>query len=303
MQAIRVNRWGQPVQLEEIPQPAPGDDEVLVRVHASSINPIDGIIAAGNMASMYTLPMTLGTDFSGEVVAAGSNVDHVKPGDAVYGMSLSRGTFAEYAAVKAVGVAHKPKSIDDAHAAAVPLAGLTAWQTLFNLAQLKSGEHILIHGAAGNIGTFAVQLAKEKGAYVTGSDMSGKATFLRELGADQVIDAQAQRFEEVVDHVDVVLDLVGRDLVERSFNVLKTGGRYVTSAAQPSQEEAERRGIKAYSTFTQPTVEELTKLADLIDAGKLKVFVHRVFALAETQEALTYKPPADAEGKVIVTIA
>ncbi|MCC6455614.1 MAG: NADP-dependent oxidoreductase [Caldilineaceae bacterium] len=302
MKAVRVNQWGQPVQLEEIPQPTPGADEVLVRVHASSINPIDGIIAAGHMSSMYTAPMTLGTDFSGEVAAAGGSVSHVKPGDAVYGMSLSRGAFAEYAAVKAVGVAHKPKSLDDAQAAAVPLAGLTAWQTLFNLAQLKSGERLLIHGAAGNIGTFAVQLAKDAGAHVIGSDIAAKARFLRELGADQVIDAQSQRFENEVDHIDVVLDLVGRDLVERSFNILKPGGRYVTSAAQPSQEEAERRGIKAYSTFTQPTVEELTKLAELIDAGKLKVFVGRTFPLAETQAALEFKPPADAEGKVIVLV-
>jgi NADPH:quinone reductase-like Zn-dependent oxidoreductase len=303
MKAARIHQWGQPVQVEEIPQPTPGNDEVLVRVHAASVNPIDGIIAAGHMQSMYSVPMTLGTDFSGEVVAAGSDVEHVRPGDAVYGMSLARGTFAHYAAVQASGVAARPKSLDDVHAAAVPLTGLSAWQTLFNLAQLQSGERLLIHGAAGGIGAFAVQLAKEQGAYVIGSDLPGMLAFLRELGVDQVIDAQGQRFEEVVGQVDVVLDLVGRDLVERSFDVLRPGGRYVTTTGQPSQEEAERRGIQAYTTFTQPAVEELAKLAEQIDAGKVQVYVNRTFPLEEIQAALTYKPPGDDPGKVVVTVS
>lgn len=293
---------GPTFHLEDMPQPIPDTDEVLVRVHAASVNPIDGIIAAGHMQSMYALPMTLGTDFAGEVVATGSEIKHVQPGDAVYGMSLARGTFAQYAVVKAPGVAAKPQSLDDVQMAAVPLTGLSAWQTLFTLAQLKRGERLLIHGAAGGIGIFAVQLAKAQGAFVSCSDLPDKAAFLREPGVDQVIDAQGQRFEDVVDQVDVVLDLFGRDLVERSFRVLKRGGRYVTTAAQPSQEDAERHGIQAYSTFTQPTVEELTKLAEQIDAGKLKVYVSRTFPLEEVQAALALKPPGDTPGKVVVTV-
>lgn len=302
MKAVRINRWGQPVRLEETPQPRPAADEALVRVRASSVNPIDAMIAAGYLREMYSLPMTLGTDFAGDVVAAGADITHVGPGDAVYGMSLARGTWAEFAAVKGPGVARKPESLDYTQAAAVPLAGLTAWQTLFTLAQLKSGERLLIHGAAGGIGTFAVQLAKAGGAYVIGSDMPGNETFLRRLGADEVIDAQSQRFEDVVGTVDVVLDLVGRDLVERSFTVLEPGGRYVTTIGEPSQEEAERRGIRAYTTFTQPTVEDLTQLARLIDAGKVRVFIARSFSLEEAQAALEFKQTGDTYAKIVLTV-
>jgi len=182
------------------------------------------------------------------------------------------------------------------------LTALSAWQTLFNLAKLKRGERLLIHGAAGGIGAFAVQMAKEKGAYVIGSDMPDKGDFLRKLGTDQVIDAVGERFEEVVDHVDVVLDLVGRDLAERSFNVLKPGGRYVTTIGEPSQEAAKKRGIQAYTTFTQPTVEELNQITELIDAGKLKVFVGRTFPLEETQAALAFKQEGVAPGKVGIVV-
>lgn len=302
MKAARINQWDQPLQLEEIPQPTPGQDEVLVRVHASSVNPIDGIIAAGHMQAMYQVPMTLGTDFAGEVVAVGSAINHVQPGDAVYGMSLQRGAFAEYAAVNASGVARKPQSLDYVQAAAVPLTALSAWQTLFNLAKLQRGERVLIHGAAGGIGAFAVQMAKEAGAYVIGSDIAEKGNFLRELGTDQVIDAMGERFEDVVGHVDVVLDLVGRDLVERSLAILQPGGRYVTTIGDPPQEEAKARGIEAHTTFTQPTVEELNQIAELLDAGKLTVFVSRTFPLAEINEAMKFKNEEITPGKVVVTV-
>lgn len=302
MKAARINQWDQPLQLEEIPQPTPGQDEVLVRVHASSVNPIDGIIAAGHMQAMYQVPMTLGTDFAGEVVAVGSAINHVQPGDAVYGMSLQRGAFAEYAAVNASGVTRKPQSLDYVQAAAVPLTALSAWQTLFNLARLQRGERVLIHGAAGGIGAFAVQMAKEAGAYVIGSDIAEKGNFLRELGTDQVIDAMGERFEDVVGHVDVVLDLVGRDLVERSLAILQPGGRYVTTIGDPPQEEAKARGIEAHTTFTQPTVEELNQIAELLDAGKLTVFVSRTFPLAEINEAMKFKNEEITPGKVVVTI-
>ncbi|RIK43019.1 MAG: NADPH:quinone reductase [Chloroflexi bacterium] len=302
MKAVRVKQWGQPLQLEEIPQPVPGNDEVLVRVRASSVNPIDGVIAAGHMQEMYSLPITLGTDFSGDVVSVGREANHVQPEDAVYGMSLQRGTFAEFAAVKASGVARKPRSLDYVQAAAVPLTALSAWQTLFDLAKLQRGERLLIQGAAGGIGAFAVQMAKEKGAYVMGSDIPDKGDFLRELGTDQVIDAMGERFEDVVGHVDVVLDLVGRDLVERSFNVLSPGGRYVTTIGKPSQEEAQKRGIEAHTTFTQPTVEELTQIAQLIDAGKLKVFIGRTFPLEEAAAALEFKQEGVTPGKVGIVV-
>jgi NADPH:quinone reductase-like Zn-dependent oxidoreductase len=216
--------------------------------------------------------------------------------------AMQGGIYAEYTVAKAHEVAAKPRSLDFAQAAAVPLAGLSAWQTLNNLAQLQAGERVLIHGAAGGVGTFAVQLAKAKGAYVIASDKSGKESFLRQLGADEVITADRQPFEEAAGKVDVVLDLVGGDLVERSFNVLKPGGRYVTTAGQPSAEEAARRGIQAMGAFTQPSIDDLTSVARLIDAGKLKVIVNRTFPMHETQVALAFQQQADTRGKVVITV-
>lgn len=302
MKAVRINEWGQPVQIEDISQPSPANDEVVVRVHAASVNPVDRAIAAGYLQMMYSAPLTLGTDFAGEVVAVGADVRHVKPGDTVYGMSLNRGTFAEYATVKAAGVAPKPQSLDNAQAAAVPLAGLSAWQMLFDLAKLQSGERILIHGAGGAIGSFAVQLAKGKGAYVLGHAKADKADFVKQLGADEFINTDSQRFEDVVGPVDVVLDTVGGEFVDRSFNVLKQGGRFVTSAAMLAEDAGKDQGIVAMGIFTQPIVEELAKLAEAIDAGRLKVFVNRIFPLEEAQTALYYSPENGAPGKVVVTV-
>ena len=302
MKAMRIHAWGEPLQLDEIPQPTPGDGEILVRVRASSVNPADVMMAAGAMQSMYSLPMTLGTDVAGEVEAVGAGITHVKPGDAVYGMLLNRGAFAEYAIAQEREVTIKPRSLDYTRAAAVPLTALTAWQTLFNLAQLQSGERLLIQGAAGGIGTYAIQLAKGRGAYVIGNDKPDKEGYLRELGVDQVIDAGTRRLKEAAGRVDVVLDLVGGDMVERSLDLLGRGGRYVTPADQAPEEEAERRGIRAYSTFTQPTVRELMSIAQQIDAGRLRVVVNRTFPLAEAQAALDFKEEGDTYGKVVVTV-
>jgi NADPH:quinone reductase-like Zn-dependent oxidoreductase len=297
-----LNAWDDPITLEDVPRPEPGSDEVLVKVHAASINPIDGAIVAGYAKSFTSVPLTLGTDFAGEVVAAGADVTHVKPGDAVYGMSLARGTFAEYAAVKGNGVARKPQSIDYVSAVAVPLTGLTAWQTLFKLADLQSGERVLIHGAGGGIGSLAVQLAKDKGAYVIAHDKGDKESLVLALGADEFIDAETQRFEEVAGDIDVILDTVGGDYINRSFDICGPGDRYVTPAGNPPSEEAQKQGFFASGTFTQPTVEDLNALAQKIDAGKLKVVVARTFPLEQVQDALVYRKAEDQIGKVVLTV-
>lgn len=302
MKAVRINQWATPVQIEEMPQPAPGAGEVLIGVHAASVNPVDRAIAAGYMAAFLpiTTPLTLGTDFAGEVVAVGEGVTHVRPGDSVYGLSLMRGTFAEYAVVNAAGVALKPRTLDDVEASAVPLTGLSAWQTLFQIAQLKQGERVLIHGAGGGIGTIAVQLAKNAGAYVIAHDKGDKMDVLRSLGADEFINADTERFEDKANNLDVVLDLIPGGLVDRSFAVLLPGGRYVATAVQVDAEAAAQRGIKASGTFTQPNVEQLTTLAQDFDAGKLKVIVSQTFPLTETQTAL-YANPLGV-GKVVITV-
>lgn len=303
MKAARINQWGQPYQFEDIAQPAAQADEVLVRVYASSVNPIDSMVLAGYMQAMVTVPMTGGTDFAGEVAAVGANVTHVKPGEAVYGMvPLRGGAFAEYIAVKANEVAHKPTTLDYAHSAAVPLVSAAAWQAVFDLAHVTAGDRVLIHGAGGNVGSVAAQLCKLQGAYVIAVDLPNKAAFLRELGADQVIDTQAERFEDVVSGVTVVLNFATDELLERSYSVLKSGGRYVTALQKPPQEEADRRGITIGGVFSHPTPELLGKVAHLVDTGKLKIIVQRTFPFSELQEAMAYRQSGENPGKIVVRI-
>jgi NADPH:quinone reductase-like Zn-dependent oxidoreductase len=300
MKVARMNKGGQPIQIEDFPQPTPGAGEVLVRVHAAGVNPVDRMIALGYMEAYFPSPLTMGMDFAGDVVAVGEGVIHVKAGDAVYGMSSAAGTFAEYAVVKAVGVALKPRSLDYVQAAAVPLSGLSAWQILFQNVQLKSGERLLIHGAGGGVGTIAVQLAKSIGAYVIAHDKGDKAQLLPSLGADEFINADSERFEDKAANLDVVLDLVGAEYVERSLAVLRPGSRLVTAAMQVDSEAVAQRGITASGFYTQPTVEQLTSLAETIDAGKVKIIVNQTFPLDEVQTALFANPAGG--GKVVLTI-
>lgn len=305
MKAVRVNAWQQPLQVEDIPQPTPQSDEVLVRVHAASLNPFDTAVVAGYMSFMLTPPVTLGTDFAGEVVAVGADIQHVAPGDAVYGLvPLHSGTFAEFTIAKAHELTHKPRSLDYIHAAALPLPSMAAWQSLFDRAQLQRGERVLIHGAAGTVGSLAVQLAKGQGAHVYGTDIPEKAQFIQGLGIDRFINAQAERFEDIVADVDIVLDYVGGDYLERSYNVLKPGGRYVTSLMMETpQDGAERRGIRSFGLASQPRADYLAKVAELVDTGKLKVFVNRTFPLADVAAAMDFRLKTTAPGKIVLTIA
>jgi NADPH:quinone reductase-like Zn-dependent oxidoreductase len=305
MKAVRLNDWGQPVELEDVAQPTPGSDEVLVRVRAASINPFDRAVAAGYLQGMFSVPLTLGTDFAGEVVEAGADVKHVKPGDEVYGMVTMDGTFAEYAIAKSNEVALKPKSLNFVQAASVPLAALAAWQPLFDVAQLKSGDRLFIHGAGGSVGSFATQFAKDRGVHIVGTCIPEKTSHIEGLGANQSINYQEQPFEDAVSDVDVVLDLVGGDTVQRSLGVLKPGGRVVTILGQPTQEElddAQSRGVSAIGTYVQPTTEHLDKVAEMIDAGKIKVFVRDTFPLDQAQAAIESSQERGKIGKVVLTV-
>lgn len=304
MKAIRVNAWGQPLQLEDVPQPEPGSDEVLVRVRAASINPFDALVHLGYMQGFMNVPLTLGTDFAGDAVKVGAEIQHVKPGDAVYGLvPMHPGSFAEYLVAKANEVALKPKTIDYIQAAGVPLASLAGCQSLLTLGEAKAGDRILIIGAAGAVGGCAIQLAKEIGAYVYAVDVPERAEFIRELGVDRFIDARSERFEDVVGQVDLVEDYVGGDYLQRSLNVLPPGGRYVTSLVLPATvEEAERRGIRALGLGTQARTDHLNDMAERIDTGKLKVFVNCTFPLEQAQEAMEYRLKTSDPGKVVLTI-
>ncbi|MGE5251817.1 MAG: NADP-dependent oxidoreductase [Bacteroidota bacterium] len=305
MKAARLNAWGKELELEDIPQPEPADDQVLVRVHAASVNPFDAAVQAGYLQFMASTPLTMGTDFAGEVVAAGPKVTHVKPGDEVYGLSvLGGGTFAEYLVAKPNEVVRKPRSLDMLQAAGVPLPAMAAWISLNDQAQLKSGERLLVHGASGNVGTIVVQLAKSAGAYVYGTDIPEKEKHIEALGLDRFIMAN-DGFEGIVrDNVDVVVDLVGGELMEKSYHVLRPGGRYVTTLlGETPQEEPERLGIRSMGVGAYPRADVLTQIADLIDSGKLKVFVNRVFPLEQVNEAMAYRLQTTAPGKVVVSIA
>lgn len=305
MKAVRINAWQQPPQVEDLPQPTPQSDEVLIRVHAASLNPFDTAVLAGYMSFMLTPPITLGTDFAGEVVAAGADIQHVAPGDAVYGLvPLHNGTFAEFTIAKAHELAHKPKSLDYIHASALPLPVMAAWQSLFDRAQLQPGERVLIHGVGGTVGSLALQLAKSQGVYVYGTDIPEKAQFVQDMGIDRFINAQTERFEDIVTDVDIVLDYVGGEYLERSYNVLKPGGRYVTALMMETpQDEAERRGIHSFGLASQPRADYLAKVAELVDTGKLKVFVNRTFPLADVAAAMDFRLKTTAPGKVVLTVA
>jgi NADPH:quinone reductase-like Zn-dependent oxidoreductase len=304
MKAVRVNGWGQPLLLEDIPQPQPAQDEVLVRVHAASINPFDSFVHMGYMGNYMTTPLTLGTDFAGEVVEVGEDIRHLKPGDAVYGLvPMHSGSFAEYLVAKAHEVTHKPKTLSYVQAAGVPLSSLAAYQSLFDLGQAQKGERVLIIGASGAAGSSALQMAKEHGMQVYAVSDPERASFVRELSPDCYIDAQSERYEDEAGAVDLVLDFKGGEHMQRSFNLLQPGGRYVTALfLDQSQEEAERRGIRVAALGTQARVDHLDDMASRIDSNRLKTFLSRTFPLEDIQAAMAYWQNRNQPGKVVLKI-
>jgi NADPH:quinone reductase-like Zn-dependent oxidoreductase len=304
MKACRVNEWGEPVEIEEVARPSPAADEVLVRVRAASINPMEVFVAAGYVKAMLQVPLTIGTDFAGEVAEVGADITHVKPGDNVYGFVPMRGgTFAEYVVAKGSEVAPMPKSLSFEQAAAVPLTALAAWQGLYKTANLKSGERVLIHGVAGGIGAFAAQFAKQTGAYVIGTGDAQDEAFAQKLGVDEFINYKETRFKESARDMDVVFATIGGDVIPRSFEVMKPGGRLVTTGRMEGAEEAQRRGLQAGSFAAVPSVDDLAQISRLIDAGKVKVYITDTLPLAQAQQALELSQQRDAgRRKVVLSI-
>lgn len=303
MRAMRLNNWGAAMELEEVPQLEPGDDEILVRVRAASINPFDAALQAGYAKDMANVPLTMGTDFAGDVADVGSNISHLNPGDAVYGLSpLGSGAFADYLTVKTHEVALKPQSLDYITSAAVPLPGTAAWIALFQQLNIKEGERILIIGAAGNVGSLATQLSKAEGLFVYGTDIMEKAEHGKKMGIDQFILAD-EPFEEIAEDVDVVLDLVGGEYTERSYDLLDLGGRYCTTLEmEPAQEEPQRRGIVSKGLAAWPNAEILAEIGKRIDAGELMVTVNRTFPLEEANAAMAYRFETREPGKVVLVM-
>ena len=308
MKAIRIHTYGglEVLRYEEAPRPEPGPDEVLVRVHAAAINPIDWKVRAGYLKNflLYSLPLIPGWDFSGVIEYAGRDAGRWKPGDEVYGRpEISRnGAYAEYIVVRESEVALKPASVDHVHVAAIPLAGLTAWQALFDTAGLSAGQKALIHAAAGGVGHYAVQFAKWKGAHVIGTASGRNHGFLRELGVDEPIDYTTTRFEDAVAGVDVVLDSMGGDTRDRSWKVLKKGGILVGILNPPSPEAAEAHGVRHAVILCKANPAQLTEIATLVDSGRVKVHVEAVFPLAQAGKAHQLSETGHARGKIVLRV-
>jgi NADPH:quinone reductase-like Zn-dependent oxidoreductase len=317
MKAVRINEFGGPevMKLEDVAIPVPAPDEILVKVYASGVNPTDwGIRSGGNaMLKPYlTLPMTLGWDAAGIVEEVGSEVTTLKNGDAVYGIPNfpGDGSYAEYCTAKASQFALKPKSIDYNEAAGVPLAGLTAWTAIFEHGKLQQGQRILIQGATGGVGSFAVQFAKVKGAYVIGMASASNLDYLKQLGADEVIDYKSQKFEDLLQDVDLVFEASPlRDNLERlkSVSVLKDGGTLVSvNIDLPFNEEVQsalaKKQAKGELSANQPKQEYLAEIAQLIDAGKVTVFISKVFPLEKVAEAHLESETWHVRGKLVLEV-
>jgi NADPH:quinone reductase-like Zn-dependent oxidoreductase len=308
MKTVCIYAYGGPEVLthEDAPRPYPVDKEVLVRVHAAGINPVDWKIREGQLQGMlhHTLPLVLGWDVSGVVESVGSAVTRFKVGDEVFSRpDISRdGAYAEFIIIVESEVALKPKSIDHIHAAALPLAGLTVWQSLFDAAGLTAGQRVLIHAAAGGVGSLAVQLAKWKGACVIGTASEHNHDFLRELGVDQPVDYKTVRFEEAVQSVDVVLDTMGGDVQERSWKVLKRGGILVSIASPPSAETAAANGVRQAFVFTQPNAAQLAEIAKLVEAEKLKAIVETVLPLSDATRGQELSERGHTRGKIVLRV-
>lgn len=307
MKAVRIHSFGGPevLKFEDVPTPKPAKGEVLIKVQAVSVNPVDYKMRSGAFKPEGTkTPLTLGRDVSGTIESTGAGVTGLKAGDEVYVLlDRDHGGYAEYVIAPAEIVARKPAQLDHIHAAAVPLASMTAWQGLFDHGNLQAGERVLIHGAAGGVGQFAVQFAKDRGAYVIATARGENHDLLKRLGADEVIDYKTEKFEDKVRDIDLVLDLVAGDTQERSWKVLKDGGRIISALQPPSQEEAKKHRATARHFMAQPNAKELTQIGRLIDDGKVSVLVEQTLPLREVQRAHEHLEHDHVPGKVVLAVA
>jgi NADPH:quinone reductase-like Zn-dependent oxidoreductase len=304
MKAERIHTFGGPdvLQLEEVSRPQPGPDELLVRIHAAGVNPVDWKIREGHLRA--SLPSLMGSDFSGVVEELGPGVRGFKVGDAVFGeVADASGSYAEYALAPVSQVAKKPAALDHVQAAALPVASLTAWQALFDAGKLQSGQRVLIHAASGGVGSFAVQFGKWKGAHVIGTTSAKHVNQVRQLGADEVIDYRAAQFEEMVHDVDLVLDTIGGNTQERSWRVLKRGGLLVSVVQPPAQDKAAAHGVRGVFMVSQARGDQLAQIADLVVSGRVKIIVETVLPLDQARKAQELSQSGHAGGKIVLRVA
>jgi NADPH:quinone reductase-like Zn-dependent oxidoreductase len=309
MKAVVVHEYGGPevLKYEDAPKPGPKENEILVRVIAAGVNPVDGMIRSGMFAKYEkaTFPMIPGADIAGVVEKAGSKTTKFKPGDPVYAyLSLKNGGgYAEYTIATETELAPKPKSLTYVEAAGVPLAALTAWQALIDSAKLSAGQTVLIHGGSGGVGSFGIQIAKARGAKVFATASTPNQELLKQLGADVSIDYTKQKFEDIAKDVDVVVDSVGKDTLARSYGVVKKGGFIATLVSRVDQAELDKHGIRGASISVTPNASELAEITKLIEEKKIKSVVSLVLPLSDAAKAQEQAATHHTRGKIILKVA
>jgi NADPH:quinone reductase-like Zn-dependent oxidoreductase len=307
MQAVRVHQFGglDALVAEDVPRPVPGASEVLLRVMAAGVGPWDALIRTGGSVVPQPLPLTLGADVAGIVEEVGPGVSHLRIGDSVFGVTNDRftGGYAEYAVASVAKLARKPKRLSFTEAASVPVVGCTAWQMVFDHGRLDATQRVLIHGAAGNVGAYVVQLARRAAREVVATTRTADVHRVQALGAHRVIDVQTSRFEDLVSEVDVVLDTIGGDTQNRSFSVLKRGGVLVSAVSAPDQQKALQHDVRALFFLVDVSTRRLEQIAALFEAGELRTRVGDVLPLGDARvahEMLAGKP--HKRGKIVLAV-
>ncbi|WP_025116297.1 NADP-dependent oxidoreductase [Lysinibacillus fusiformis] len=331
MKAMVIDKYGDaPMRLAEVPTPNIGEYEILAEIRAASINPIDFKIRDGKVKLLiqYEMPLILGNDFSGVVVKVGTKVSRFKVGDEIYARPRKSkiGTFAECIAIHEDDIALKPKNLSFEEAASIPLVGLTSYQALHDIMQLQTGQKVLIHAGSGGVGTFAIQLAKLMGATVATTASEAGANLVTTLGADEVINYKTEKFEELLENYDAVFDTLGGTTLEKSFEIIKPGGKIVSVSGLPNARFAKEHGsgffkkilfsaasykltalekkhdVQYSFLFMKPSGEQLRMIADYFESGKIKPVIDRIFPFEEAQQAMEYAESGRAKGKIIVKI-
>ncbi|PFE61992.1 NADP-dependent oxidoreductase [Bacillus thuringiensis] len=331
MKAMIIDRYGKvPMRMAEVPTPEINEYEVLAEIHAASINPIDFKIRDGKVKMLlkYEMPLILGNDFAGVITKVGSKVTRFKVGDEIYARPRKNkiGTFAEYIAIHEDDIALKPKNLSFEEATSIPLVGLTSYQALHDIMQLQKGQKILIHAGSGGVGTFAIQLAKIMGATVTTTASEAGANLVTSLGADEIINYKTEKFENILKNYDAVFDTIGGATLEKSFNIIKSGGNIVSVSGMPNARFGKEFGSGFFKTllfslaskklttlekkhnaqysflFMKPSGDQLRTIANYIEAGQIKPVIDRVFPFEDAQKAMEYSESGRAKGKIIVKI-
>lgn len=332
MKAFLIDRYGknETGHIDDVPTPALRDDDVLIRVHAASVNALDTKIRRGEFKVIlpYRLPLILGNDLAGTVERVGAGVSQFKPGDEVYARPDDDriGTFAEFIAVSAASVALKPHNLTMVEAASLPLVALTAWQALVETAQLKPGQKVFIQAGSGGVGTVAIQLAKHLGAFVATTTSTANVAWVKDLGADVVIDYRQQDFATALRDYDVVLNSLGKDELERSLQILKPGGHLISISGPPTptfatarglawplkqvmrllsrgmRSKAKRKGVTYSFVFMRADGAQLGTITSLVESGAIVPVIDRVFPFEDTQGALAHVESGRAKGKVVVEL-